>query len=162
MVSWQHTIHLIFIVETTCAAILLLAFIAFIAMQQRLLAVIQPGNRRLRPGLVWLQLIPLFGLFWQFVVLVRTTGSIRNECQTHRCDRPALVFGLSFCVLNVAYFATGFIPVGITVSLMKGPVEAWFDAMRLPLLLLTATLICWILYWARLAAIKRLIIRSGQ
>ena len=33
----------------------------------------------MRPGQVWLQLIPLFGQVWQFVVVTRIAGSIQKE-----------------------------------------------------------------------------------
>src|ERR1700722_9178980 len=56
-------------------SILIIVFILidclFIWTQQRVLQAVQPQNRLMRPGRVWLQLIPVFGFFWQFVVVLR-------------------------------------------------------------------------------------------
>src|ERR1700730_6662779 len=40
---------------------------------------IRPENRKMSPGLVWLQLIPLLGQIWQFFVVVNIAGSIKKE-----------------------------------------------------------------------------------
>ncbi|MEO6963390.1 MAG: hypothetical protein ABIY90_15570, partial [Puia sp.] len=63
--------------------ILLLAFvipaILFLFTQQKTLQAIRPLNRTMKPGLVWLQLIPVFGQVWEFVTVVRISKSIGNE-----------------------------------------------------------------------------------
>ena len=59
--------------------LLLLGFVVvgvlFILTQQNTLKLIQPMNRMIRPGQVWLQLIPIFGLLYQFTVVTRIARS---------------------------------------------------------------------------------------
>ena len=106
----------------------------------------------MRPGEVWLQLIPLFGTVWQFIVVTRIADSMRNEFESWQNDtilglpdaeavqvlnlRPTYDIGIATCILSCC----GIIPyiqtfVGI----------AW--------------LICFIIYWNRLAEYKRKIER---
>jgi hypothetical protein len=40
---------------------------------------ISPRNREMEPGMVFLNLIPLFGLVWQFFVVLRLADSLRQE-----------------------------------------------------------------------------------
>jgi hypothetical protein len=47
----------------------LVALILFLIAQQNTLEAIQPQNRKMQPGEMWLQLIPLFNLIWQFIVV---------------------------------------------------------------------------------------------
>src|SRR6185369_5826453 len=41
-------------------------------------------NRLLKPGKVRLQLIPLFGLVWQFIVIKAIADSLRNELESRK------------------------------------------------------------------------------
>jgi hypothetical protein len=50
----------------------------FVTLQKALLRV-APHNRMLEPGKVWLGLIPLFNLIWNFVLALRIPESLRNE-----------------------------------------------------------------------------------
>ena len=51
----------------------------FLLTQQNTLKAIRRENRRLRPGLVWLQLIPIFNFCWMFVVVTRVADSLYKE-----------------------------------------------------------------------------------
>src|SRR5262245_60740710 len=95
--------------------IFLIAFIIpvifFILTQQRTLELIRPENRRMSPGQVWLQFIPLFGIVWQFLVISRISDSIRSELNTPIGDsifsedpiphtvRPTYNTGISYATL---------------------------------------------------------------
>ena len=63
--------------------ILLLVFIGiavlFLLTQQNTLKAVRRENRLMQPGLVWLQLIPVVGQIWQFIVVLRIAKSIRKE-----------------------------------------------------------------------------------
>jgi len=130
--------------------LLLVAFLAialfFLLTQVRTLNLIRPENRRMSPGQVWLQLIPLFGLFYQFSVIVRISDSIRNELNSPTGDsifaeetipskhRPTYSVGISYSIL----FCISIIPI----PLLKGPVSL-------------AGLILWVVYWLQLAGYKK-------
>jgi hypothetical protein len=125
--------------------IFLVPYILFILTQQETLKAIQPGNRSMPPGEVWLQLIPFFNLIWHFIVVRNISKSIRNEfkyreqnsflgladpeitAELHR--KPTLDIGIAYCVLAV-------------LSLLIGSIVS------------LAALICWIIYWVKLNEYK--------
>jgi len=57
----------------------LVPMIFFLLAQQNILRAVSAHNRKMQPGEVWLQLIPLFGLVWKFIVVTRISQSIRSE-----------------------------------------------------------------------------------
>ncbi len=92
-------------------ATLLTAMIAFLLEQQQLLQDIKPQNRTLAPGKIWLQLIPVFGIFFQFRVVASIADSIHAELTTAsekdmlsgilpEGGRPTYKKGLTFCILS--------------------------------------------------------------
>jgi len=113
----------------------LIPYIFFLITLQNTLKAIAPGNRKMEPGMVWLSLIPLFNLVWQFIVVNRMTESI--EAQLGKSgelmpERPAQSVGMAMCVL----FCFGWIPfLGGLLSL--------------------AGIICWIIYWVKISEFKR-------
>jgi hypothetical protein len=140
----------------------LIPAIFFLLTQQNTLKVIQPANRLMKPGLVWLQFIPIFGQFWQFFVVSRIAGSIRKELEFREEDtflgvfdadaasqvgkKPTLIIGITYCVLNIAGILTN-------MFLRPGPGSPlFFFAM----LLFLSSSVCWIVYWVQLAAEKRI------
>ena len=93
-----------------------------------------PENRTLSPGLVWLSLIPLFGYFWQFVIVSRIDDSLRREFISRSKGMPmpqqnyGYGIGITMCILPIGTI----IPIiGIAFGL--------------------AALVCWIVYWAKIA-----------
>lgn len=131
----------------------LLAFVIvgifFLITQQNTLKAIQPQNRTMSPGEVWLQLIPVFNIVWQFIVVTRIADSIDRELKsetrfsfegdqsnysTLSGEKPTYNIGLASCILRLC----GWIPLlGILASIVG--------------------LICWIIYWNKLAEYKRMI-----
>lgn len=125
---------------------LLVVTMFFMLTQARTLDLIRPENRRMSSGQVWLQLIPLFGLFYQFSVIARISDSIRNELNTPTGDsifaedtiasnlRPTYSVGISYATL----FCISLIPF----PLLKG-------------LAGLAGLILWVVYWVQLSGYKK-------
>ena len=74
-ISWNE----VFFLTLTSFLLAMVPMIFFCLTEQNLLKNIQVKNRALSPGAVWLQLIPVFGLFWQFIVVRRLTQSIQQE-----------------------------------------------------------------------------------
>jgi hypothetical protein len=98
---------------------LLLAFvipaILFFLAQQKTLQVISPENREMSPGSVWLQLIPAFGLVWQFIVVIRIANSVSKEMASRvgesildyseiqikeTDDNSTYTIGIAYCILT--------------------------------------------------------------
>ena len=128
-------------------ALFLIPAILFLISQQNTLKTISPGNRLMRPGEVWFQLIPLFGIVWQFFVVTRIAGSIQNEYRTMQeisflgtgngemittpSTRPTFGAGIAYCIL----FCASIIP-------LLGGIFAF------------AGIILWIIYWVELVKQK--------
>jgi hypothetical protein len=142
--------------------LLLFAFvipaILFLFTQQRTLQAIQPANRLLNPGIVWLQLIPVFGQVWQFFIVIRIASSIRKEIVSRQDDsilgiynaamvnkldnRPTLRIGIAYCIL----FTTG-----IFANIFTLKIEVLYGVV---VFLFFSGMICWIIYWVLLAQYK--------
>jgi hypothetical protein len=65
-------------------AVALLIKVMFLLSLSKALSLCKPRNRTMEPGLVWLNLIPIFELVWGFVTIVRVGDSLRNEFDDRR------------------------------------------------------------------------------
>jgi hypothetical protein len=119
----------------------LVVTIFYLITLQKTLQAISPQNRLMPPANVWLLLIPLFNLVWQFIVINKIADSIKLECirlniPTNE-DRPTHKIGNTKNVLSLC----GLIPfIGTYLSI--------------------AGLVCWIIYWVKVAEYKKIIIAN--
>jgi hypothetical protein len=90
-----------------------------------------PQNRTLSPGLVWLYLIPVFNLVWHFFIVINMARSLHAEFVYRGIveePNPGQGIGLAACILNVV----AVIPyLGYLASI--------------------GGLVCWIIYWVKIA-----------
>ncbi len=95
------------------------------------------------PGEVWLLLIPLFNLVWQFVVVAKVAGSLRNEFTRRGLpideQEPGKHLGFAMCVLAVMSMAPIF---GILTGM--------------------GAILCWLGYWMQIAGYSSHLAPSGQ
>jgi hypothetical protein len=105
---------------------------------------IQPRNRDMEPAMVWLMFIPCFNLVWQFIMINRIGGSLRNEWHSRRWrvepdENFGTTVGISYCILallaNIPY-------IGGIFGL--------------------AGLICWIIYWGKIAHYSKRLLETGH
>ena len=70
----------------------LLPLIFYLITLSKTLKEVEQTNRRIEPGQVWLTLIPLFGLVWQFIMVNRIADSLKAEFAARNIqveeDRP--------------------------------------------------------------------------
>lgn len=116
-------------------AIGLIPLIFYLLTLQKTLNEVSPENQKLPPGQVWLILIPLFGLVWSFIVVNRIADSLKAEFAMRGIqvdeDRPGYSIGLTYCILyccSVVPFLGGLAALG--------------------------GLVCWIIYWVKIAGYK--------
>jgi hypothetical protein len=131
----------IILVTGVLVLILIIPFVFYLITLQKTLEAISPENRKMAPGQVWLLFIPLFNLIWQFIVVNSIADSIAAECRklniTTNEARPTAGIGIAKCVLSVC----GLIPyLGSLCSV--------------------ASIICWIIYWVKVAEYKNQIIAN--
>jgi hypothetical protein len=160
----------------------LIPAILFLLTQQNMLRRIQPQNRKLMPGLVWLQLIPFLGQLWQFIVIVKIAASLKKELVSRHDDplfgrdvskielgnkRPTLVIGLVYsiamwsCYLLAVYEAGREVryPGSATLAGTAAETDAGLVAVGF---LALATIACWIAYWIVLAVWARRLKRGPR
>ena len=110
----------------------LVVAICFLISLSKALARCHPRNRTMEPGMVWLNLIPLFNLVWQFITVNRVAESLDNEFYDRGWDQRGEDYGRSIgttsCVLNLL----GCIPY---CGMLFG----------------IGALVCFIIYWVRIA-----------
>jgi hypothetical protein len=112
-------------------AIILIPMIFYILTLQKALNRCAPENQAMQPGMVWLLLIPCFGIIWSFFVVINLAKSLGAEFQKRGLaeePEPGKMLGLIMCGLMVAAmipFIGGLFGLG--------------------------GLVCWILYWIKIA-----------
>jgi hypothetical protein len=146
---------------------LLLAFvipaILFFLAQQKTLYVISPENREMSPGSVWLQLIPIFGLVWQFFVVIRIAHSISKEMasrignsildnsqvQIKETDESSTyTIGIAYCTLTT---------LGVIINYSTKHSSSYMALFGSFFVLIG--MVCWIIYWVRLVNTKNKLVR---
>lgn len=114
---------------------LIIPTIFFLLSLQKALTACQPDNRRMPPNNVWLLLIPLFNIIYQFIVVNSIAESLEGEFKQRNIPvepSPGRSLGMAWCILGLC----GVIPfIGALAGL--------------------AALICWILYWVKIAGLTK-------
>ena len=116
----------------------LIVAIFYILTLSRALQKCSPQSRTMQPGMVWLLLIPLFNLVWQFFVVTAMSNSLGNEFRLRGMmgapPEPGKQVGMGMCVCSVC----GLIPyVGFVAGL--------------------ANIVLWIMYWVKMAEFSRML-----
>ena len=111
--------------------IMLVPAIFYLLTLQKALNRCSPECRAMNPGMVWLMFIPLFNIVWHFMIVINMAKSLGAEFQKRGIaedPKPGQTIGLTMCIL----VCCGIIPIlGILCSL--------------------GGLVCWILYWVKVA-----------
>jgi len=118
--------------------VMLVPAIFFLLTLQRALDRCAPESRTLSPALVWLTLIPIFSLVWNFIVVNAMSKSLHNEFVRRNMPNvelePGRGIGLAMCILC----ATTVIPfLGVLTGI--------------------AGMVCWILYWVKIAEYSKML-----
>ena len=110
--------------------LILIPYIFFLVHLSKLLSKCNPENRDMEPGLVFLNLIPLFNLGWIFYTVIKVRDALKAEflLRDLKSDDPEFSFGvgLAYC---------------ITAACSIIPVIGTFTAL--------ASLVLWIIYWVQ-------------
>ena len=112
-------------------AVLLAVMVFYLLTLQKALSRCSPENRAMAPGMVWLQLIPLFNLVWQFFNVINVAKSLGAEFKKRGMaeePEPGKTIGLVMCILGCCSII---------------PLLGFVCAI--------GALICWIIYWVKIA-----------
>jgi len=122
---------------------ILLLYIFFLVSLSSALDKCSRTSRTMEPGLVWLMLIPLFNLVWQFFVVLALAKSLGNEFRargiTHIEPEPGQAIGIGMCVAACC----GIVPL-------------------LNLLALPVHLVLLILYWVKISGFSRVLDQTAM
>lgn len=110
--------------------VMIVPAVFYLLSLQKALSRCSPEVRTLAPGLVWLLLIPLFTLVWQFIVVNAISKSLHGEFVLRGMNEdpePGKGIGLALSILS----AVSIVPF-------------------LGALTCLAALPCWIVYWVKI------------
>lgn len=112
-------------------AIIIVPFVFYLITLQKALSRVREDRREMSPGLVWLNLIPIFALGWHIYTVVKVANSLANEFDARAIrysGKPGLAIGLAAAIL----FCVSILPyVGMSASI--------------------AGIVCWMIYWVQIA-----------
>lgn len=115
--------------------------IVYLEELQKTLSFISPANRKLRPGLVWLELIPFFDVIWSFVNIIKVCSSLEEELLSRKMNtdsiRPTYSIGLCSAVSGLACHLGIWAPALITI------------------ITCIVFVICWFVFWHKLSKLHR-------
>ena len=117
----------------------LFPLVFYLLTLQRTLKEVSAENRKMPPEQVWLSLIPLFGIVWQYFIVSRLSDSLALELSKRNIyaeeRRPAYNIGMAFCILISAVI----IPYINILALLGG-------------------LVCWVLFWLKVNDYRMLLL----
>ena len=112
----------------------IIGFIALILFTYSLfkcLKKVKEENRAMKPGLIWLNLIPIFSAFWIFYIIIKLQYSLEKEYLL-RNTSPKNGYGFKIGLASAILSWCTLIPaIGQITTL--------------------ATFICWIIYWIKIS-----------
>lgn len=134
--SSSGTFQVLFLLATL--VIVLIPGVFFLLTLQRTMNVVSPQNRKMPPSNVWLMLIPVFNIVWQFIMVDKIAESIMEECAhlniTTKERKPTYNAGLAWNICNLLSF--------------------------IPALGVIASVVTFILYWVKVNELKSLMIAN--
>ncbi len=80
---------------------------ALLAALARALRAVSPPNRRMDPGQVWLNFVPVFNRVWATVTVERVAESLRAEFRDRGLHTPAEDYGRRLGVIALVLLASG-------------------------------------------------------
>jgi hypothetical protein len=130
--------------------VILIAFLSIVALYTltlyNTLDVIAPINRAIRPGMVWLMMIPFFNLVWHFVIVHKIADSIAGEFRQRvgQSDfRPGYGTGM---IASTAFFISVLISIAAPKNTPTDMIGGIFSIIGI---------ICGITYWIQIHKYKR-------
>ena len=116
--------------------------IAWIAYLYTVLNKCSPQSRKMQPGLVWLLLIPLFNVIWNFIVVNALADTLANEFRLKSIPvenpKPGRSLGLAWAICGACMI----IPI-------------------VNLIVMLPNFILWVIYWVKIAGYSRLLDRPA-
>ena len=121
----------IFVIFAGLIAVLVL----FLLNLMKLLQACAPENQKMGPGMVWLNLIPIFSLGWMIFTVIKITESLKSEYTSRGLNTDQ----------NFGY------PIGLAYAICNAcsiiPFVGTFAAL--------GSLVLWIMWWIKTAGFRK-------
>jgi hypothetical protein len=140
--NWGWTAAIVVII---LLGVLILPWFLFLLNLQRTLTRVSDHNRAMPAGHVWLNFIPVFFLGWFIYTAMKVRDSIRAEYKSRGWASDgdfSYTVGLAAGILAIASFVLGSVPI-----------LGWGLAI--------AAIVCWIVYWVKIADFKNRLGEQG-
>lgn len=147
-------------------AIFVTIAVLYLLNLQNTLKAAAPENRKMPPANVWLLLIPLFNIYWSFVVVRKITDTIVAEYQSKGqalpTPKPTYNVGMAMAILQVISSVISIITSPDQIrqiqmaseGVMVETTQASSPLQSFGSLLGFVVLILWIVYWVQTAGYK--------
>jgi hypothetical protein len=148
-------------------AAFVIVLVLYILSIRRALVNCSPATQGMAPDQAWLLLVPLFNLAWHFYVVSAVANSLGIEFKCASVPNaprePGKSLGTATCILLAAglvllLFAAA---LGARVEALGdygGPgSEIVYPASSIGTLLSTAGLVCWVVYWTKIATYSQIL-----
>jgi hypothetical protein len=127
----------------------------FLRNLRDLLNQVSYDNRKMEPGNVWLNFIPVFNLVWVFVTVLRVRDSVRAEYGSRRLSSGGdFGFGVGIAYATLLVFGAVFSAIP-TDEHSFTPVDGISSGITI------ALLVCFIVYWVKCSRLKDELLRTG-
>ena len=103
---------------------------------------VRPGNRDMEPGQVWLVLIPLFNLYWNFKIASDVPNSLRREFRERSMGERGDDYGANIGKWYAICSILNLVPI---LNYIAGP----------------AALVLWIIFWVKIAGYSKQLREGG-
>ena len=139
-----------------CAAFLIPVIFYFIELQNTLKEV-SVENRKMKPGQVWLLLIPLFSVYWLFEVVSKIADSLKAEFASRNMEVNEEMPGYR---IGIIYAITGAVSplLNIVTKLLQFPT---IESSIISLILGLGGLVLWILYWVKIRGYRKMLVENS-
>lgn len=137
---------------------ILVVYYFFLRTLSNALGKCAPRNRKMEPGLVWLNLVPCLNVVWQFLTVVWVADSLKNEFEDRGIRRTTdygKTLGLGCLIVNIA---------GGVISNVVQAIDPQLALVGagVSMLMSVATLVMFIMYWSRIAGYSRELSEGGD
>lgn len=124
--------------------------------QARALSACSPRHRTLEPGLVWLNLVPVFHLFWKFWTAAQVGNSVRQEFRA-RGLRTDQAFGKVAGAIGpaVAVVTRGLLALGFGIAMLLRDGDVFYLSVILATLLAPVEVVFLLVHWTQVSTLTR-------
>jgi hypothetical protein len=128
-----------------------LIYVFFCISLVRAIHQVKPQNRTIEPSSIWLFLIPVFNLFWIFVIISKMASSIKNELEDRDYEveeNPGYNIGLLVAVIPFLTYVFYLIDLFLIKNQVITIIIGTLGIMRL---------IFFIQYWMKISWYRRVL-----